>query len=258
MTHPLLPDWARPHYQDGGASPFLFYVVFGSRIDKLALSRGRHRCDAVPQGLDVQLYGPDQLDVTDSFRAGFLWDELQASDPELAALVAAQTSCVVLRGTVNDDQSLNYFRNTIGLLQALMESGGVATYDPQSFKWWSPGSWTTDIFDPGQPLPLRHTAILASEEGNGSHWFHTRGLRKFGRPDLSIHDVSKSHQDAVMDLLNRFIEFQAFGGLIAEHQAVRMASLPPGMLCVHGGDEDDPDFNNTHVEIIWPAGAGQS
>ena len=48
------------------------------------------------------------------------------------------------------------------------------------------------------------------------------------------------------------VEFQAFGGIIDEGQEIRMRSLPPGMTCRHRGDVDDPDFNNMHVEIVWP------
>jgi hypothetical protein len=101
--------------------------------------------------------------------------------------------------------------------------------------------------------------ILTSDEdesGNGSNpltWFHTRGLRKFGRPDLSVHDVPARHHGAVIELIQRFIEVQAFGGTIAEGQEITMRSLPPGMTCHHGGDLDDPDFNNVHVEITPPA-----
>jgi hypothetical protein len=76
-------------------------------------------------------------------------------------------------------------------------------------------------------------------------------MRKFGRPDLSIHAVPPSHRDAVIDLCNRFIELQALGGLIPEGQVIKMDSLP-GMTCHHGGDLDDPDFNNVHVEVRWP------
>jgi hypothetical protein len=76
-------------------------------------------------------------------------------------------------------------------------------------------------------------------------------LRKFGRPDLSVHNVPPSLQEGVIDLCNRFIEFQAFGGVIEEGQGIRMRGLPEGMTCHHGGDLDDPDFNNVHVEITW-------
>jgi hypothetical protein len=77
-------------------------------------------------------------------------------------------------------------------------------------------------------------------------------MRKFGRPDLSIHNVPESYDDAVIDLIQRFIELQAFGGIIEEGHEVRMRSLPPGMTCHLGGDLEDPAFNNVHVEITPP------
>jgi hypothetical protein len=50
-------------------------------------------------------------------------------------------------------------------------------------------------------------------------------------------------------MFNRFIGLQTEGGHIPEGQEIRMASLPPGLTCHHGGSLDDPDFNNVHVEI---------
>jgi hypothetical protein len=66
---------------------------------------------------------------------------------------------------------------------------------------------------------------------------------------LSIRNVQPQHEAAVEDMCNRFIEMQAFGGVIPEGQAIRINALPPGWQCRHGGSIDDPDFNNRHVEI---------
>lgn len=88
--------------------------------------------------------------------------------------------------------------------------------------------------------------------GPGVPPHHTRGMRKFGRPDLSAHGVSSRHREAIIELFDRFIEFQAFGGIITEGMEIRMGGLPSGMTCRHGGDLDDPDFNNVHVEITPP------
>jgi hypothetical protein len=126
------------------------------------------------------------------------------------------------------------------------------------FRWWEPGGWRRHIFEHGGPVPRHHVGILTSNENKSGvtaqplTWFHTRGMRRFGRPDLSVHDVPLPHQDAVIDIIDRFIEFQAFGGIIAEGQEIRTRSLPSGMICRHRGDTDDPDFNNVHVEITPP------
>lgn len=250
MSTPL-PAWPRIHYTEGGNDPFLYYVVFGSDLDDLTLSRSKYRCDAIPGNVELMTYGPTtHPEVLDEFRHGYLWDELLRNNPALANEVSAQTKCVVIQGSVVEDSSLNYLRNTIGLLTCLLDCGGVSVFDPQSFTWWSPSDWRTMIFEPAVALPREHVVILVSNEGD-TQWFHTRGMRKFGRPDLSIHRVPSQHHEAVTDLLNRFIEFQAFGGLIREGQEIRIASLPAGMYCIHGGAEEDPDFNNFHVEIKW-------
>lgn len=251
-----LKDWERIHYSEGGASPFLFYVVFGSDTNELKLSRSKHRCDAIPEGIEISSYGPStHPEVLDEFRQGFLWNKLFQDDPKLFKAVQAQTKCVIVQGSVADVHNLNYFRNTIGLLTSLLDAEGVAIYDPQSFKWWAPERWRATVFNPAAALPREHVVILVSEDGPHTQWVHTRGMRKFGRPDLSVHGVSSDRFDSVVDLLNRFIEFQAFGGVIPEGQEVKMQSLPAGMRCTHSGDIDDPDFNNSHVEIHWPPDA---
>jgi hypothetical protein len=255
MSTPL-EDWPRPYIAAGGEKPFLFYVVFGCDTDELELSRSRHRCDAIPDDIEIHNYGPGvHPEVLDEFRQGYLWDELLRNDPVLAEAVAKQTRCTIVRGPVADDSTLNYFRNTIGLLTCLLDCGGVAIYDPQSLKWWSAETWRTAVFEPAAALPREHVVILVSDDAPGVQWLHTRGMRKFGRPDLSIHGVGADQLDAVLELLNRFIEFQAFGGVIPEGQEIRSKTLPSGMVCTHGGDLDDPDFNNVHVEIHWPTSA---
>jgi len=105
---------------------------------------------------------------------------------------------------------------------------------------------------PAAPVPRRHVVILYSpEEISGRKWFHTRGMRKFGRPDISVHDVKPEYGAGVIDLCNRLIELHADGGVVPEGQEIRMASLPSGAIAHHRGDLDDPDFNNVHIEISW-------
>jgi hypothetical protein len=150
---------------------------------------------------------------------------------------------------------LNYLRDAVGLLTFLLNHGGIAVFDPWMFHWWEPEEWKERVFLPGGAVPRHHVIILTSPEPADPSltWFHTRGMRKFGRPDLSLHRVPQQYSEAVIDLCNRFIELQAFGGVIEEGQEVRMRTLPGGMTCHHVGDLDDPEFNNVHVEITPPA-----
>jgi hypothetical protein len=76
-------------------------------------------------------------------------------------------------------------------------------------------------------------------------------MRKFGRPDVSVHGVSADVEDGVFDLCNRLIEHQAFGHVVPDGQEIRMASLPSGGVMHYGGNLDDPEFNNVHLDVSW-------
>jgi hypothetical protein len=142
---------------------------------------------------------------------------------------------------------LDYLRDTAGLITHFLDNGGLAVFDPQMRKWWPSCEWRIEIFS--SLVPLRHVVILISKDENGSEWIHTRGLRKFGRPDISFPRVAAEFRDGAIDLCNRFIAFQVYGGVIMEGEAIKMKSLPSGFRCFHRGNLDDPSFNNFHVSI---------
>lgn len=255
-TRSDLAAWPREHFAPGGGDAHLFFKVHGRWSGVPAISPSRHRCAGVPEGCELQQFTrasqPGVLDF------GLRDDTLgRMVRPESAAFVrklAGADECLVLRGVVPDPEDLGYFRDAVGLVMALLEAGGVGVFDPHMFKWWSKTEWRKRVFEPAGAVPRHHVVILVSDEEDGrGRWFHTRGLLKFGRPDLSVHHVSPGLEAGVLDLLNRLIEMQAFGHVIEEGQAIRMRSLPEGWTCRHGGNLDDPDFNNRHVEIGPPA-----
>lgn len=248
---PDLPvSWPRPHYTRPGGNPFLFYVVFGRLAQPIEISRTRYRMSNVPAGLDIVEYRLEQQrEYIESFRSGYLWDEFKRTDPALAARAGAEESCVVLRGAFADSPTLDYFRDTIGLITWILDRGGIAVYDPLMFRWWSPTTWQERVFAPATAMPHRHTVILTSPEPAGTEWIHTRGMRKFGRPDISFQGVPAELKAGAVELCERFIEFQALGGVIEDGMEIKMHTLPPGLRCHHRGSLDDPDFNNVHVAI---------
>jgi hypothetical protein len=247
-----LVEWPRRHYVPGGKHPFLLYIVYGPVDTAQAFSRSKYRSDGIPDGIDVMAYGPQHANELAAFRAGYPWDLLTTEAPNLAAEIAAQDFCLVLRGEIADPPTLNYFRDMIGFLTFCLDVGGIAIYDPLMLKWWEPSEWRSHVFDTGSSAPRHHVVILVSEDSDGTEWIHTHGMRKFGRPDISVPKVAPQHKDAVIELCNRFIELLAFGGMVRDGEAVRMSSLPAGMKCFHSGSEEDPDFNNEHIEIVWP------
>jgi hypothetical protein len=246
-------DWLRLHFKLPGGKPFLFFAVYGRFHDLPSLSASHYRSTGTPPGFELSRYdGRQHPDVLRQFQEGYVWNEVRSHNPILAGRIAESSECLILRGEIQDCDNLNYLRDSVGLLTFLLDYGGITVYDPQMFQWWEPEEWRNRIFDPAGPVPRHHVVILTSEESDSAlTWLHTRGMRKFGRPDISIHNVPANQHDAAIDLCERFIELQAFGGIIEDGQAIRMNSLPEGMTCHHAGDLDDFDFNNVHIEIKY-------
>jgi len=231
----------------------LWFVVYGAFSNLPKLDASIYRSNGPPAEMQLFHYSRENHeDVLMRFRQGFLWDEFKKRNAQLAEQVGQSTECLLLKGEIDDSPSLNYLRDAVGLVTFLLDHGGIAVYDPLMFHWWESAEWHDRIFKPAGPVPGHHVVILTSpESAPGLTWFHTRGMRKFGRPELSVHHVPPKYHEAVIDLLSRFIELQGLGGAIEEGQLIRMKSLPGGMACHHGGNLDDPDFNNVHVEISW-------
>lgn len=246
-----LKAWERPHYAPGGGEPFLFYVIYGNIENSAPLSRQQYRSLGVPSGIKLSSYGPSKHpEVPSSFCQGYLWDEFENQAPNLATQVEGCDQCLILQGTPEEFATLNYLRDTVGLITYLLDQGGCAVYDPLMFRWWSAADWKEHLFVPAAPVPRHHAVILVSDEANSSlKWFHTRGMRKFGRPDISVRHVPLEYEEGIIDLCNRLIEHMAFGHIVPEGQKINMKSLPGGGIIQHGGDLDDPDFNNVHIEV---------
>lgn len=256
MTPAPNDAWTRPHFMPGGGNPLLFYAVFGSFDLGRPLSRSRYRTSGLPDWLEMAHYDrARQPAVIAGYQSGGVWDLIRRESPVTVAEAEQAPECVAVRAEVPDPPDLTYFRDVIGVLTWLLDAGGRSVYDPQMLWLWSADEWRDEVFAPDAPQPEQHTTILISPEPGGTNWYHTRGLRKYGRPDLSVRGVGVGCADAVTELIERFVAFQAGGGVIAEGQEVRQAGLPPGGVCRHGGSFDDPEFNNVHVEIVWPAGA---
>jgi hypothetical protein len=240
-----LADWPRPQFKQGGAEAFLAYAVYGD-LGELRVSSSRYRTNGLPQGVSAR-----SGSGCSEFRSGSFAPFLAEENAALVKAVNAAKNCVVVMGSVPDPQDLNYLRDTIGVVTAMWDAGAVAIFDMQSFRWFSKSTWYSEIFEPAASVPRHHVSILLSEEG-GRLWIHTRGMRKFGRPDISVKDVPAGHREAAIDLCNRFIEMMAFGAIVPEGQPIKMKTLPAGLRCHHAGNVDDPDFNNAHLEIRWP------
>lgn len=246
-----LNDWERKHFVDGGGEPFLFYVVYGEIDSSIPLSGELYRSEGIPSGIDVMSYSVESdVDVIASFRKGYVWDKFVARNPEFAAQVESCQSCIILRGTPTESKTLNYLRDTVGLVTFMLDNGGCAVFDPQVLRWWGPSEWKSKLFDPSTPVPTQHVVILKSEERSSKRfWFHTRGMRKFGRPDISLHDVTEENAKDALDIINQLISTQAFGEVFSKSQQRTTNFFSSEVLVSRLGGLGDLDFNNYYLEL---------
>lgn len=241
--------WARVHFEPGGENAMVLYVIYGAFTNEPSISGAEYRTAGVPRGVEMRKL-TRKLQPVLPFTDGDFANLLRKDKPSLFTQIEQAPECLVLQGEVADPPNLDYLRDCIGLVTYFMQHGGVAVTDAQQFKFYDAAEWRQEFFASENPNVHRHVSILFSDEpSGGGRWFHTRGMRKFGRPDLSLRHVPQAYEKATIELCNRFIELQAFGGRIPDGQEVRMASLPSGLICHHKGSVEDPDFNNVHVEI---------
>ena len=245
-------NYERPYYEDLNYRPLLFYVIFGVKNEELNVSREKHHVDAFPEGLDFMFYNKSEhSEYMSSLIGGSLGDILKEDNSTLYEAIQNTDTWAVIRGEVQDDTDLGYMRNTIGFIQALLETGAIGVLDLQTFSLLTPKKWTETIFSK-EFNPYDHVVILASEMEDGSLWLHTRGMRKFGRPDISVEGIKNDAVDNAVQVINQMIHYGALGAFFSR----------PTKFNIHTGlsyvvqpsfidDMENPDFNNSYYRVSW-------
>lgn len=245
-------DYERPYYEDLNYPPLLYYVIFGVTGEDMSVSRERHHVDAIPEGLDCISYNREEHDeYMSSMLDGVLGEMLDEGNHDLYETVKNTDKWVVLRGEMKQDADLNYMRNVIGMIQATLESGALGVLDLQTFSLFSPQEWTDKIFSQ-EFDPYKHVVILASVAEDDSLWLHTRGMRKFGRPDISMEHVDQKQIEDAAQVIDQLIYYGVLGAFFSRHTKVHTHN---GLSCVvkpqFVDDFDNPDFNNSYFRILW-------
>lgn len=249
--------WPRPHWQAGDGRSLLLWFVFGDFPRQLPIDGAAWRTRGLPAGAEIGRYARRELERWPGYPlTGALGDLLREDDPALAARAVAAPEGLVIRAELADAPDLDALRDGIGLVSALMAAGGVAAVDPQLLTAFDADAWRARFFAKPAFDVRDHVLMLCDAEdaddtrAPGRLHVHTRGLRKFARPDLSLRRVPAAARDAAGELLQRLAEWQALGGRFRAGQVVQAAGLE--LTAVPGGRADDPVFNNVHVAFDWP------
>ena len=246
--------WPRPYWRDSGAQAFVQWFVFGDFEPELHVDAPRYRTRGTPAGVEVARYVHDAIrGWNGSPLGGSMGALFEGEDATLFTRAGRAPECLMLRGHLADPRDLDYLRDLVGTVMALVDLGGVAVVDPQMLSLFGPVEWSNRFFSGGAFVARNHVAILSHDEQDPSRrHVHTRGMRKFARPDISIRNVPAQLAAHAGQLAERFVEFQALGGIVEEGREIAVEGLPQTMHARHGGTLEDPRFANVHFEIRWP------
>lgn len=248
-------NWPRPQWTDGGGQAFLLWFVFGDFDTDFRIDAQRYRTRGTPEGIEVVRYVNRELAKWDGYPlAGTLGGLLYEENSRLFERAKKAGECVMLRGAIADPKDLDGLRDLVGTITALVDLGGVAVIDPQTLSMFDAEEWHRRFFADDAFNVRDHVLILCSddERNAGRLHVHTRGLRKFARPDVSICNVPPAVAGDAGELAERFVAFQAAGGLVEEDREVEIDGIPEGIRVHHAGADDDPEFNNRHLALRWP------
>lgn len=252
MTSPVSAsnqDWPRPYWHASGENASLLYFVFGNFDDLPAELTAR-----LPAGIELSRHDHAALKSWEGYPlAGSLGDLF--AEEAAATLAVAREARDVLRvgGEVSDPTTLNYLRDTLETITGLLENGGLAVVDPLTSSLVPPATWRRHFLGSAGNSPREHVLVLCDHDpaDEGRQWVHTRGMRKFARPDLSLTNVPASETNRAGALCEQLLDMLALGGHLAAGQQLPVDGI--GTFNVTRDDNAaDPAFFNTHVGLQWP------
>ena len=261
----MAPDWPRPHYRPSPASrPSLFYLVFGGPppSDALNISRARHHVDQVHAELQVSRHpresDPAWFDGWFSSAVGL--DVPRVFGRDDAAAVYGSPHVTAVRGDFADQPSLAYLRNTVGVVSAVAEaSNAAAILDAHALTWWKPPDWRRRFVDESAFRVSDHVFMAVADDPGRRPglWTHTRGMRKFGRPELQVKHLPGPYDDsnpavrAGGDLLSGLANYLAGGAVIEDGQTMHLASYDSTIVFFESPDDSNGarHFNNAVLEV---------
>ncbi|MEO7050098.1 MAG: hypothetical protein ABI128_00380 [Rhodanobacter sp.] len=254
MSHPItIPAWQRPHWQPSDEKILLQFYVFG-KFEAGRVPSQDYGSPGLPAGITATSHHHADLRSWEGYPLkGAMGRMYKADAPQAYQRALDAPEVIVVRGTLEDSPATGYLRDTLGVLAGMLDTGGVAIVDPQILSLLDAAAWRRHYLV-REGAPIRHHLLILcdGESEPGRSWIHTRGMRKFGRPDLSIHQVPDNAVDRAGALCEQLAELQALGAHFAEGQTLEIKGMPEGAVVHLGGSLEHPQFNNTFVEFNWP------
>lgn len=255
MTEESPAVWQRPYHvpQAGTASVVLF--AFSERPLDLStpLSRSRH-------GLPSQ-FSIHELDIRQHRRAdnpewfdGFFSPDLL----HLAALdigetigLSQMTAVCSVRFEVQEPPELAYLQGCWAATKWLCDCGARFVHDAHAIRWHNGANVLA--LNPLREFDIEHEikVVFETEETpDFGYTTHTRGLAKFGRPDVVLAGVQPAVAQVCGVLLNALAKRAALGAALRVGQTVAPANLAPRNLIEYEPERRHPQVHLNNDGLV--------
>ena len=193
-------DWSRPAFEPGGGDASLFYLVFGELAPV--------RLPPAPSWLSLTVHpqGEARVWVEPLVDAIPARQERVQAQAALADLVRRAPDFAVLRGQRPDPPDLGYLRDGELVLAGLLEAGGAAVLDVEAQRWWTPAGFRAEVLTGLRPAVRAHVSVRRQPG-----LVETRGMRKFGRPDVRLRRVPPDAEPEAIEVCWILVERLARG-----------------------------------------------
>jgi len=247
MSTPI-PTWPRSGFQPGGAPNVfqLFCFSTGPLKSDVPMSAGRFGLPSPEAMQQVEVRElTREMDSAwfDGFRSGSLRAIATQALSDVSALDSATqlTAVLISRGDAAD---LSHLQAGWAVAQWLVARGVSVILDAQTNRFWK-GADVAD-WPPNRPFALSSDVniVVEAEPTSPTATIHTRGMQKFGRPDLVVRDVPGEQWDAVAGLVRALAGQLANGVVLRAGDRVNIDDKSLRLTAFKPTPETDLHLNN--------------
>jgi hypothetical protein len=251
-----LAPWTRPLFQPGGPPARLQLWAFAPRpLNLPPINASRH---GVPKGADTALFKVSQVPRAKEpawFAERFEGGMGQIGREELGEALfgeAQRTRYVYgVSAELADPKDLSYLQTYWAFARWLCEAGAVAVCDVNAARWWGARQVLGHPKEQAMDLSAEIAIVVDTQLREGRHLVHTRGMVKFGRPDLVLLAASGDELAQAPTILISSAQALALGARLGPGGKLDAA----GTIVDVVGTEDvpggiDPEMlNNTALQL---------
>lgn len=217
--------------------------------------------EETPEWLDIQvLTDLKKIQATKTYfiDSPIKDDIISESDPEVVnKTITAKNAITISGGMINPANGLDNYIEVIIMLEIILASyvECVSVFDLKTKTLLDRNEWLTqvvtnlsnDVFEISD-----HVLTLKCEQDDQSIWARTNGMIKFGKPDLSIHNIENAEAEETIEFINNLAaELIYNNSMPVNNSEIILDDVPQSMIALHKGDYQDENFaDNVHIEIV--------